>query len=111
MGLTNPDIQTSKPFSEHFREGEEFTLLGVRIAEGVKTADFGEGDMVVLTIRISEDEKEDFGIWGAYLLEQARAAERSDFPARYRVVRKVVEGYSKREVKALEFAGDDDIPF
>lgn len=110
MGLTNPKIQTSKPFTENFREGEAFALLGVRIVEGINTADYGEGDMVVLTIRTGEDTKDDFGIWGAYLLEQARAAERSDFPARYKIVRKVVEGYSKREVKALEYV-DDDIPF
>lgn len=97
MGLLDPKISTSEKFTDHYEEGERFYLEGIRVVKA-NTADYGEGEMVLMKVRGHENE---LGIWGAYLLAQAKAASLSDFPNWYVITRKVVDGFSKRPVKAL----------
>lgn len=109
MSLARPSIKESEPFSEKIGEGIPFTLDGVRIVRA-NTADFGEGEMVLLNVRGQEKE---LGIWGSYLLAQARDAGPDDFGKSYMIVRKTVQGFSKRPVKALVPVDEEgnEIPF
>lgn len=109
MGLTNPNVGDSKPFSDVIPDGAFFVLKTIKVAEGVRT-DYGDGDMVVMDV-IYDSEEHRVSVWGRYLVEQARAVEPSDLNKRYRLIRARVEGYSKREVKQLVPEGSDDIPF
>lgn len=90
MGMQNPAV--SEPldkFSDHYKEGQSFFLVGVRIVKA-RTKDYGEGEMVVLKIRGHERE---LGIWGAYLLAQAKAVEPSDLNHFYKLEKRVIEGF------------------
>lgn len=127
MGMQNP--QVSDPLdklSDVFPEGTPFYLTAVRTVE-VNTAAYGKGEMIVLTVRGHEHE---LGVWGAYLLAQAKAVDAGDLNQWYMVIRRVVEGFGKggRPVKVFTptaaptttpvvkdlpepDATDDDIPF
>ena len=98
MGMQNPKVSKSENFTDHYEEGQRFYLEGIRTVE-VNTADYGKGEMVLLTVKGHENE---LGIWGAYLATQANSASIDDFPKWYTVTRKVVDGFSKRPVKILE---------
>ena len=97
MGMQNPVV--SEPLdklTDHFPEGKPFYLLGVRVVKA-KTADFGEGEMVVLRIRGVERE---CGVWGSYLLAQAKSVAPDDLNHWYLIERGIVEGFGKgRPVK------------
>lgn len=127
MGMQNP--QVSEPLdklSDVFPEGTPFYLTAIRTVK-VNTAAYGEGEMVVIAAR---GHARELGVWGAYLLAQAKATEAADLNQWYMVARRVVEGFGKggRPVKAFTptaapvtqpvvqdlpepDAADDDIPF
>lgn len=110
MGLANPKIRETQKFSAVIGYNTPFILEGIRTVKA-KTADYGEGEMVVLDVKGYEAE---MGVWGAYLIKQAEAAEPSDFGHFYKLVKsKIVEGFSKRPVKALVPCNEDgsEIPF
>ena len=88
MGMQNPKVSKSENFTDHYEEGQRFYLEGIRTVE-VNTADYGKGEMVLLTVKGHENE---LGIWGAYLATQANSASIDDFPKWYTVTRKVVAG-------------------
>lgn len=114
MGLLNPDIGgIDGKFSEVVGENKPFVLNGAEVISGVKTQGYGEGEMVVLTVTLPGGERKRLGIWGAYLVEQARSADESDFGKVYVVRRGPVKGYSDRpDTKSLAPADNaDDIPF
>lgn len=134
MGMQNPAV--SEPLdklSEIFPEGTPFYLMEIRTVKA-KTADFGEGEMVV--VKVADHDRE-LGVWGSYLLAQAKSVDSGDLNQWYKIERKVIEGFGKgRPVKTFtrtdppattasagitnvdpgDFApqqplGDDDIPF
>lgn len=109
MSLARPSIKESAPFSEAIGEDKPFTLDGIRVVEA-NTAEFGRGEMVLLTVRGQEKE---LGVWGGYLLAQAKDASPEDFGKRYMITRKVVPEFSKRPVKAFVPVNEDgeEIPF
>lgn len=101
MSMQNPAV--SEPLdklSDVFPEGTPFFLEGIRTVEA-NTADYGKGEMVVVRVRGHERE---LGVWGSYLLAQAKSVHPSDLGQWYTVVRKQVPGFGKggREVKAFE---------
>lgn len=113
MGMQNPEVggELAK-FSEVINDGERFYLEGVRLVTGINT-DYGQGNMVVLKVRGQEKE---LGVWGSYLEKQAESVEPGDLNQWYVMVRRVVEGFSKRPVKVLdlapaELASEADRPF
>lgn len=109
MPLNDPKVG-SKKFSDEIGEDTVFVLDGIRTVSGIKT-EYGEGEFVLLNVRGHDEE---LGIWGAYLVAQAKAADSSDFGKHYRITRKVIPEFSKREVKALvpyDPEKDEDIPF
>lgn len=90
MGMQNPEV--SEPldkFSDKIGEGVPFYLTGIRTVKA-KAKDYGEGEMVVLKVQGQERE---LGIWGAYLLAQAKAVDQSDLNRWYVVKREVIEGF------------------
>jgi hypothetical protein len=99
MGMQNPAV--SEPLdklSEIFPEGKPFHLTGVRTVKA-KTKDYGEGEMVVL--KVSNHARE-LGVWGAYLLAQARSVEAADLDRWYTIERRMIAGFGKgRPVKVL----------
>lgn len=97
MSLARPNIRESEPFSEKIGEDTPFTLDGARIVEA-NSEEFGKGEMVLLSVRGQEKE---LGVWGNYLLAQVRDAKPEDFGKPYLITRKMVQGFSKRPVKAL----------
>lgn len=110
MALANPKIRETKKFTEVIGYDKPFILSGIRTVKA-RTADYGDGEMVLLDVRGEEAE---LGIWGTYLLKQAEAAEASDFDQHYKIVEdKIVTGFSRRPVKALVPCEPDgtDIPF
>lgn len=111
MGMQNPVVnEPLDKLSEHYPEGTPFFLTGVRVVRA-RTADFGEGEMVVLRVRGHERE---LGVWGSYLLAQAKSVAPDDLNRWYVVNRRVIEGFGKgRAVKAFDptaipAAGQDD---
>lgn len=114
MPLSDPKVNTSEKFSDHFSEGERFCLTGIRTVTGIQTKEYGEGTMVLLTVQGIESE---LGIWGKYLIAQAESADRSDLNKWYVVNRRMVPGFGSQPVKVLdphEAPGqddDEDIPF
>lgn len=109
MGLLNPDVGGSKPFSDVVPDGAFFVLQKIEIARNIRT-DYGEGEMVIMDIAF-DGEDHRVSVWGRYLLEQARAVAPSDLGKRYRLIQAPVEGYSRRDVKQLIPEGAEDIPF
>lgn len=109
MGLARPDIGASEPFSEAVGEDKPFILDGIRIVTA-NAEEFGKGEMVLMRVRGHEKE---LGVWGSYLLAQARSATPGDFGQRYMITRKVVDDFSKRPVKCLVPVDEDGnaIPF
>lgn len=92
MGMNNPAV--SEPLdklSEVFPEGTPFFLLGVRIVKA-NTREYGEGEMVVVKVRGHERE---LGVWGSYLLTQARSIDESDLNKFWTVERKLIPGFGK----------------
>src|SRR5487761_1171312 len=100
MGMQNPVVnEPIDKLSEVYPEGTPFTLLNVRIVKA-KTADFGEGEMVVLKVAGHERE---LGVWGSYILAQAKSVDPSDLNRMYVLRRRVIEGFGKgRAVKVLD---------
>jgi hypothetical protein len=110
--LTDPKVGQSEKFTDHFKEGERFYLTGIRTVK-VNTQDYGEGDMVLLTVQGIDPE---LGIWGKYLTAQAQAAESSDLNKWYVVNRRMVPGFGPRAVKVLDphaapGQDEEDAPF
>lgn len=99
MGMQNPTVREPlDKLAEVYPEGTPFYLTGIRTVKA-QTQDFGEGEMVVLTVRGHDRE---LGVWGAYLLAQAKSVDDSDLNRWYRVERITVEGFGKgRPVKAF----------
>lgn len=110
MGLANPPIRETAKFSEEIGYNTPFILEGIRVVRA-KSADYGEGEMVVIDARGHAAE---LGVWGTYLIHQARAVESSDLGKRYKMVEdRIVDGFSRRPVKALVPCDEhgDEIPF
>ena len=113
MPLTDPEVGKSEKFSDHFKEGEPFYLLGIRTVEGVDT-EYGKGTMILLKVRGTDPE---LGIWGKYLMAQAGSADASDMNKWYAVNRRVIPGFGSRPVKVLDphdgpdRGGDEDPGF
>lgn len=100
MGMNNPTISESlDKLSEVFPEGHPFFLEGVRTVEA-NTAAYGKGKMVVIRVRGHQKE---LGIWGAYLLHQAKCIASDDLQKWWKIERKIVPGFGKegRAVKAF----------
>lgn len=92
MGMQNPQVnEPVDKFADVIGENKPFTLLGIRTVK-VTTANYGEGEMVIM--RVAEHPRE-LSIWGAYLIAQAHAAEPSDFNKRYQVVRRTIAGFGR----------------
>lgn len=104
MGLLKPNISSTEgKFSEVIGYGVPFVLHGIEIVEGVKTQGYGEGTMVIIDAEPEGGPRKRLGIWGAYLVEQAKSAEPSDYGKVYQVVQGPVEGYSDRpDTKSLQ---------
>lgn len=114
MGMQNPAVgEPLDKLSEHYPEGTRFYLTGIRVVKA-RTADFGEGEMVVLRVQGHERE---LGVWGSYLLTQAKSVTPEDLNQWYVVNRRVIEGFGKgRPVKVFDPApapgqSDEDRPF
>jgi len=95
-------------FTDHFREGETFTLQAAW-TEKRNTAEYGEGIMAVLKI-----DGKSYGLWGAGVVSQIQRQKSGDLPAEVSVQR----GKNKagQDLKLLVPAGQqvpaaDDIPF
>lgn len=100
MGMMNPAVnEPLDKLSDKFKEGEAFFLEGIRTVEA-NTQAYGKGEMVVLKVRGAERE---LGVWGSYLLHQAKSVAASDLGRWYKVERTQIEGFGKggREVKAF----------
>lgn len=100
MGMMNPQVNEAlDKMSDHFPEGKPFLLTGVRIVEATSQV-YGKGEMVVL--RVADHAKE-LGIWGAYLLHQAKSVAADDLQRWYIIERKQIPGFGKggRPVKAF----------
>lgn len=117
MGMQNPKVnEPLDKLSEVVPEGDRFFLESIRTVP-VKSTEYGEGEMVVVKIRGHERE---CGIWGAYLLTQAKSASTADLNQWYVINRRPVEGFGKgRPVKvfdpapssaSVQAAMDDDDP-
>lgn len=100
MGMQNPVVSDPiDKLSEVFPEGTPFTITNMRIVKA-NTADFGQGEMVVIK---SPDHNRELGVWGSYILAQARSADPSDYGKRYVLRRRIIEGFGKgRPVKVLD---------
>lgn len=102
MGMQNPNVDTFEPtdkLSEVFPEGTPFFLTGIRTVKA-KTNDYGEGEMVLITV---QGHPRELGIWGAYLLAQAKSVTGDDLGQWYTINRKLVAGFGKnRPVKVFE---------
>lgn len=96
MGLLDPKVAKSEKFSDHFTEGERFFLTGIRTVTA--NTDYGQGEMVLLTVQGMEEE---LGIWGDYLLKQAKDCSPDDLNKWYIITRQVVDGFSTRPVKMI----------
>jgi hypothetical protein len=100
MGMQNPVVgEQLDKLSEEFPEGTPFFLEGIRFVES-NTQNYGKGEMVVVRVRGA---KRELGIWGAYLLTQAKSVGSDDLNKWYVVDRIVVPGFGKqgRPVKAF----------
>ncbi len=100
MSLQDPQISESlEKLSEKFPEGTPFFLEEIRTVEA-NTIAYGKGEMVVVRVRGNEKE---LGIWGAYLLQQAKSVVSSDLNQWYIIERKQIPGFGKggRPVKAF----------
>lgn len=104
MGLMNPEVgEPLDKMTDVYPEGEPFFLEGIRIVEA-NTQDYGKGEMVVVRVRGHERE---LGVWGVYLLAQAKSVQPSDLHKWYKIERRRVEGFGKvqngqrRPVKAF----------
>lgn len=103
MGLLKPNISSIEgQFSEVIGYNVPFVLHGIEIVEGVKTQGYGVGTMVVVDAEPENGPRKRLGVWGQYLIEQAKSAEPSDFGKAYKIVQGPVEGYSDRpDTKSL----------
>lgn len=100
MGLMEPTLNDPiDRFVDIVGEDQVFTLDNIRVLS-VTTREYGTGEMVVMKVR---EHKNELGIWGAYLLAQAKAVKPDDLGKQYKIVRKLVPGFSSRPVKAFEF--------
>jgi hypothetical protein len=92
MGMQNPAV--SEPLdklSDKYPEGTPFFLEAIRTVEA-NTANYGKGEMVVVRVRGNDRE---LGVWGSYLLTQAKSVDNSDLNQWYKVERKIVPGFGK----------------
>lgn len=115
MGMFDNDL--GKPFSDHYREGEAFTLQDAKVGPEIPTA-FGNGRPAMLKI-----DGEWFSAFGAGLLGQVASMDAGDLPAKVVMIRVPTkrEGQAmKRLVPANDHAAiaeavsagtHDDIPF
>jgi len=74
-----------------YPEGTPFLLTGIRYVKA-KSADYGEGEMVI--IKTAHHERE-LSIWGSYLLSQAKSVEPADLNKWYMLTREVIPGFGK----------------
>lgn len=100
MGMMNPPTNPAlDKMSETIPEGTPFLLQGIRTVEANSQA-YGKGEMVVCRVHGHDNE---LGIWGSYLLHQAKAVAADDLNKWYRIERKLIPGFGKggRPVKAF----------
>lgn len=102
MGMQNPNVETFEPtdkLADVYAEGTPFFLEGIRVVKA-KTADFGDGEMVLLKVRGHERE---LGVWGAYLTVQAKSVSPGDLGRWYVLNRRLIDGFGKnRPSKVLD---------
>ena len=92
MGMNNP--QVSEPvdkLQEVYPEGTPFLLTGIRTVKA-RSADYGDGEMIILKTPHHERE---LSVWGSYLLVQAKAVEPDDLNKWYVIAREVIPGFGK----------------
>lgn len=108
MGMQDPAVgEPIDKLSEHYPDGTPFFLLNVRIVEA-KSTDFGTGEMVIVKVR---DHERELGVWGAYLLAQAKSVDPSDLNQWYAINRRVIAGFGKgRAVKVFDRVPAPDQP-
>ena len=100
MGMMNPAVnEPLDKLSEKYPEGTPFFLEGIRTVEA-NTQAYGKGEMVVVRVRGNERE---LGIWGSYLLNQAKSVAADDLQKWYKIERQVIPGFGKggRAVKCF----------
>lgn len=116
MGMQNPKLNDPiDKLSEIYPEGTRFFLEEIRVVP-VRNTEYGDGEMVIIKVRGHERE---LGVWGSYLLTQAKSVDLNDLHRWYKIERRSVEGFGKgRPVKMFVPAGsedapgqDDDVPF
>lgn len=100
MGMQNPSVnEPLDKLSEVVGEGKPFIIDGIRTVKA-KTADYGEGEMVVVRVR---GHARECGVWGSYLLVQAQSVEPSDLGQAYVLTRRHIEGFGRgRPVKVFD---------
>lgn len=100
MGMQNPEVgEPIDKLTDKYPEGTPFFLQGIRVVEA-NTREFGKGEMVIVRVRGNERE---LGVWGSYLLTQAKSVDGSDLNQWYIIERRHVPGFGKngRPVKAF----------
>lgn len=99
MGMQSPNIgEPLDRLSDVYPEGERFYIEGIRTVKA-NSQEYGPGEMVVIRVRGHERE---LGVWGAYLLAQAKSHTPEDLNKWYVLERRKVEGFGKgRPVKIL----------
>lgn len=94
MGMQTPEVERYEDldkFTDKIGEGVPFYLTGIRVVKA-NTKDFGQGEMVVLKVQGHEHE---LGIWGSYLLAQAKSVSPGDLNQWYVITREVIPGFGK----------------
>jgi hypothetical protein len=101
-----------KPWSDHFREGQVFTLLAAKVVT-IPTEAFGEREAVELKIRTPEGDAL-FSTFGAGLVAQVKRMDAGDLPTNVRIERVASTKPGRSPLKLFVPEGQDapdDIPF
>lgn len=77
-----------RPFSEHFKEGDVFELVGAKMGPEVETTDYGRRQTVWLKIKTdAEPQGGVYSIIGDGIVSQVERMDRGDLPARVALVK------------------------
>lgn len=101
------------PFSEHFKEGDYFTLLDCKVGNEI-TTEYGDGKPALLKIRTPEAQGGKwFSTFGQALVNQCERMDKGDLPADVTMVRKSNKAgsYEYKVLATREQVEDDSIPF
>jgi hypothetical protein len=99
-------LDQPKLFSEHFKEGEVFTLTAARVGPEIST-DYGVSAPALL--KIGDDW---YSIFGKALINQVERLERGELPHKVAIVRQQTRsGQPVKVIVPEEKLGDEDIPF